>query len=655
VSKRRDSWVRITLLAAVILTGGLTARFALQATPHDRAREAYEEAQTHLKQNDLRSAKVALMNAVTADPKWPDALIAQAQVSLDLFDPLTAQSALERAVAAGVPKSKVAHLLGQALWMQGDLDQAAAVLTDPAIPKANRAYANRIMGRVMMDKGDLAAAQASLATAARLAPGNATVWTDMARLRFVTADQKGAIEAVDYALKLDPNNVRALEFRGRLIRSQFGLAAALPWFERGLQINSTDVPLLEEYALTLGEAGRNTDMLKIARKIILFDSGNAKALYIQAVIAARAGNYDLAKRILPRAGSKFNELPAPMLVNAICEYELGNFNRSIDQLQRLLALQPRNLTVRTLLAQAMYRAGDPLDALDIIRPIARRKDADSYSLKLAGRAFEASGQRGRAGGALNDAMNSAARVGLPFDGTESLAGAADAARRSPDNARVIVPYIRVLMAAGDLEAAFVEASRLQAGNQGVADAHILVGDVEILRGRLQQAVTAYQKAREIAFGEPVMLRLVDAFARSGDNKSANETLSAYLMYNPTSLIAQRLAGYRALDAGEWTDAIRLLEQVHARIGPNDYILLANLARAYSGAGQHNVAVRNAATAYRIAPASMMTTYVYGQVLLKSRNRSKATVELLKKAAILMPDNVQVRRELKQATANYKQR
>ena len=169
------------------------------------------------------------MNAVKADPSYADALVLQAKVALDLFDPLTAQTALERAAAAGVPKSRTSHLLGAMHWMQGDLAEAEEALASSTNPDANR-----IMARVQMDKGDFAAAQAAFDAALSATPEDSLVWTDIARLRFVTADQKGAIDAVDYALKLDPNNVRALEFRGRLMRSQFGMVAALPWFERGL-------------------------------------------------------------------------------------------------------------------------------------------------------------------------------------------------------------------------------------------------------------------------------------------------------------------------------------------------------------------------------------------------------------------------------------
>lgn len=623
---------RHILALAALLMLLIVGAYMLRPSPKNYANIAFAEAQQHLKTGDLRAARVALMNSVKADPKSTHALIARAEVELALFKGPAAQASLERAIAAGIPEAEIAHLLGQAFWMQGKLAEAESVLTETTIPHANRAYAMRILGRVQLDKGETAAALASFDEAIRLAPGDSRNWTDLGRLRFVLANQKGAIDAVNQALKLNPGDVRAIEFRGRMMRSQFGVIAALPWFERGLQINATDVPLLEEYALTLGEAGRNRDMLAQARKIITLDSGNAKAFYIQAVLAARAGNCALAKRILPKAGTNFNELPAPRLLDAICEYELGNFNRTVDLLQRLLAQQPRNRRVRTLLAQAMYRAGQPLDALDVIREIAARPDADSYSLMLTARAFAASDQPVRATDPLNDAAIARVRPAQPLPEPVSLIGAADAARRAPDDARAVLPYIRLLAAAGQFDEALTRAVRLQNGNPGVADAHLVVGDIEEARGNLPAAIAAYDKARAISFTEPVMLRIVDALSRAGDQKAADETLAAYLAYNPTNLTALRLAGYRNLDAGLWANAINLLGRVKARVGYNDSLLLANLARAYAGAGKLDKATEYAATAYRIAPTNVMVTRVYADILKRSGKKPKAARELAAKVA-----------------------
>lgn len=613
-----------------MLTIGAASAFLFNDSPEADAKSAFAEAQQYLKTGDLRAARVALLNAVKADPKSRAALIAQAEVSLRLFDAESAQAALERAMAVGVPKAQLAHLLGQAYWMQGDLGNAEALLRDTIIPEQNRAFAARILGRVQMDKGDTPAALASFDEAIRIAPNDSRNWTDLARLRFVLANQKGAIEAAERALQINPQDVRAIEFRGVLMRSQFGVAAALPWFERGLQISPTDIPLLEEYGLTLGESGRYREMLKQARKIVALDNGNSKAFYMQAVLAARAGEYALAKRILPKAGSGFNDLPGPMLLDAICEYELGNTNRAVDQLQRLLAQQPRNRRVRTLLAQALYKAGQPLDTLDIIREIASRPDADSYSLMLTARAFAASGQAEPAAGPLNDAAVSLVRPAQPLPEPVSLMGAADAARREPENARAVLPYIRLLAADGKLDAAFAEAARLQVSNAGVADAHLIVGDIEDARGNLIFAIKAYDQARAISFTEPVMLRLIDAIARTGDQKAADETLAAYLIFNPSNLTALRLAGYRNLDAQLWENAIILLERVKAKVGYNDSVLLANLARAYAGAGKLDKATEYAAIAYRITPANAMVTQVYADILKKSGKRPKAARELVAK-------------------------
>jgi predicted Zn-dependent protease len=74
----------------------------------------------------------------------------------------------------------------------------------------------------------------------------------------------------------------------------------------------------------------------------------------------------------------------------------------------------------------------------------------------------------------------------------------------------------------------------------------------------------------------------------------------------------------------------LLERVRAKIGHNDGILLTNLARAYSGAGNLDKAAEYAAIAYRVTPSNLMTTQVYADVLKRSGKRPKAARELAAK-------------------------
>ena len=641
----------LIILGLLALAGMLGGRAVLSVfSGGGDAEGAYAEAKEHIAQGDLRSARIELMNAVKARPRWGEAYMTQAEVALALFDAKNAQIALDRALASGVKQPAIAHLLGQAAWMRGDLDEAAELLSAYDIPQQNRAYALRYLARTELDRGNLDAAKAAFDEAAAMTPKDSNLWTDIGRYRFVVADSKGAIDALDYAVELDNNNVRALEFRGRLVRSQYGLVAALPWFERALQIAPEDIPTLEEYAATLGEAGRYTDMLAQVRRIIAIDPSNSRAIYMQAVIAARAGDYDLAKRVLRKVAPAYLELPAPMLLKAIVEYQTGSYSAATDLLIDLLNMQPRNEGVRVLLARAQQRGADYYNALETIRPVAQREDADSYVQMLTARLFEAIGERDRAAIVLDEAAVPRVREAQVGADRSSLGITAENVARNPGNARAVIPYIRNLLIAGNLDEATNQAEQLVQANPGVADAHMLMGDVEMARGNRVAAIAAYQRVRQISFSQPVMLRLVDAMRKEGQADAAREVLSSYLALNPADVGAMRLMAYDYLDRRQWNAALPLLRHVRLRIGPNDSILLANLARAYSGIGDHAAAKREAVLAYNIDPASPMVTKVYGQVMLAEGRNRKAAIELLEKAQILMPDNAEVAALLKRARA-----
>jgi cellulose synthase operon protein C len=630
------------LICAALLVGVATASPAYQ--PNSDAKAAYDRATAFRAALDYRSARVELMNATAEDGRWGQAFVSQAEVALELFDPVAARAALDKATSMGVPENEIAHLSGHAHWLLGDLDDARDLLSSKTIAVKNRPYADRILSRVYIDMGDTIAAEQALNRALKLSPNDSKLWTEIARFRLVIANQGGAIDAADYALKLDPNNLRALELRGRLVRSQFGVVAALPWFERALQISPNDVPVLEEYGATLGEAGRYADMLKQARKIISLDSNNARAFYMQAVIAARAGNYDLARRLIPRLGGSFGDLPGPILLSAIVEYEAGNWNIAVDHFEKLVEMQPWNNKLRTLLARAMHKAGDHRDAWDALAPIVDRPDADVYTVMLGARILEALDERKPAAGRLDRAVYPTVVGSKPLAVGQSLAGAASEASRTPRNANAVIPYIRLLLTNGDTAAARSQASRLLEGNAGVVAAQLVAGDVEMAAGNASGAITAYERARKIAFNSPTMLRLVSAYRLAGNNAAASKTISDFLNFNPDSLAGQRLWAFDLLDRGQWADAINWLQRARIRLGYNDAILNSNITRAYAGAKKWDDAIREAKLAYRVHPANVMTTKVYGQVLLASRKDKVGAYNLLRKANKLAPDDKEIAKD-----------
>jgi cellulose synthase operon protein C len=285
----------------------------------------------------------------------------------------------------------------------------------------------------------------------------------------------------------------------------------------------------------------------------------------------------------------------------------------------------------------MYMAGDFRGAWDAIAPIVDRADADSYTILLGGRILEALGERKPAAGRLDRAAFPQILTAKPLPEGRSLEGAADTARRNPRNASAVIPYIRLLLASGNASAAREEANRLLQGNAGVVEAQIVSGDVELAANNLPAAIAAYERARAIAFTSPTMLRLASAYRSAGNHAAASKTISDFLAFNPDSLAGQRLWAFDLLDRQQWNDAITWLLRARVRLGYNDALLNANIARAYAGAGRLDDAVREARLAYRIHPANIMATHVYGQMLLKTRKHPKAAYDLLRKASKLGPD------------------
>src|SRR3546814_17442909 len=72
---------------------------------------------------------------------------------------------------------------------------------------------------------------------------------------------------------------------------------------------SSDLALIED-AATLGDLGRMRAMLAVTRRAIAADPADPRAYYLQAVLAARAGRFDLARVLLQKTGGTLNGMAA---------------------------------------------------------------------------------------------------------------------------------------------------------------------------------------------------------------------------------------------------------------------------------------------------------------------------------------------------------
>ena len=579
----------------------------------------------------LEERRVALQAAIADDPGDIARRVMLARVAIRLGDGVGAEAAVKGALGAGAKDAALRPLLARAYAMQGEGARALETLEGgPVIPEM-MGEAAWVAGDVHLANGDLFAAREAYDRAVHELPRNSALWVDVARFREANADALGARDAVDYAIELDKANSAALAFKANLVRSGEGLEASLSWYADALKADPDNADALIDQAATLGDLGRYRDMLAALRHAATIVPRDPRLYYLQAVLAARAGRYALARSLLQRTRGELDEQPSFMLLSGVVELELGGEAVAATWADRLLAEQPHNFTARRILAAAEWADGDPDAAREALLPLVRRPDADSWSLILAarteaelGRDMESADYMGRAA-----ALSPGEAVPFAIDDDYGLvAMAADAAPLDPAKA---IPAIAADLASGNGVRAIDRAVRLRDANRGVADAHILLGDAALAGGRFALAVEAYRAARAIDAGERTTLRLANALYRAGDAAGSGAAILALRDGQPSSIAADRLAGHLAMDLEHWDQAIGHFERVRRRIGDRDVVILRELARAWAAKGDDARALVLIDRAYRLQPLNAGIMEFYAG-LLEKRGKAQAAADLRDKAA-----------------------
>lgn len=550
--------------------------------------------------------------AAVPSPK-ASALIVKGQEAIARGDGLGAELHLKSALAAGAKRDDVAARMGEAFIYQGRRDKAREWLGPGQFTPGEAAHGFHLLGLLEHGEGHLAAAATAYDRAIALAPKSVSLWVNLGYLRYAQGNQLQALEAADRALELDPQHVRALEFKGQFVRDQFGLAAALPWFEAALESDPGDRSVLIEYAATLGDMGQASRMLEVTRELLRRDGRNARALLLQAQLAARAGDMSLARSLLNKAGNRLKDVPAKLLLDGIIELSSGNNLLAIEAFEKLVARQPTNAQAQTLLARSYYSAGNFKILVARFRPFALNGDASAEMLTLVARAHEELGQRDLAVPLLERAARS---TDLPF---------MEIRENQP---------IGALLGASQLQEAERQAEQLRAGNPGSAALQAQAGDVQLALGRALPALERYRLAARVRMTESLLLRTVAALAMAGQGGEARFLVENYLVQNPSSRVAARLAAGHAAARGDWPRARQLLEYLRMAGGNDDVRLLADLSLAQLRSGDARAAEETARTAYRLQPSNGAAAKAWGMSLTAIKERPDDAKALLAKARAL---------------------
>ncbi len=635
----RKSWQRCfgISIGACAAALGLVLSVPLAAQDRAAARKILVEAQAAEARNDTRAARVLLLNAIKTDPNFVDARLAQARIVLKLGDGLSAESELRRALALKAPEDQVRAMMVHAILMQNEPERALQFAAAGPTIEQDRGYLGRISGAAHLALGNLGAAAREFDFAVSRMPDNSDLWTDIARFRRINQDRIGAFAAINLAIDRDPKNVAAITLKAEMVREVDGLAQSLPVFRQALAVDPKFVPALLEYGATLGDLGQYHAMLQQVRAAFEVNKNIPRGYYLQAVLAARAGDYPLARALMQRTRGKMDGVPGYMLLSAVVELQMGGPVLSADWSEKLLAAQPDNLKARELFAIATFVDGDFDDAFAAILPIVERRDANSWSLLLAARSMEHMpydnadpGTAKQYADILERAASLNKAIAAPLSSRQDRTNSADAIS--------VVMQVRAQIGAGNTAGALSSAQSLQARANSVPDAHILAGDAALATNNPALAKSAFEKAAAIRRDEGVALRLILANLLANKPDEAQNIVRFYLQQYPGSIGLKRVAANLALDRRDWalaqTYLSRLIDDTNAR----DVIVLRQMGLTWLELRDPRRAYPYLLRAYRLQPANAETSSLLSLAIAQRGNNSKAAIDLQAKAVAMMPDN-----------------
>jgi len=547
----------------------------------DRVRQAQEAAA----RGDLNSARDQLAEVLRHDDGKMEAHNLIGFVLGQQGDLPSAIAHFERAIALRPDSAEAHYNLGVALWYGGSKQRAVdelrqSVSLDPA---AGASYA--FLGAALRDGGDVALARASLQRAIALLPPTAAVYVDLgityartgdldkaigqfeagmnlppasapkpdwdpaiAGLRTaigVTKDTKGTKDTKDAKDAKGDSLAEAYNVLGRLLgRSGAGSEEVAAAFREAIRLRPDFAEAHNNLGLVLLQAGDDQGAIAALREAVRInpDYADARANLGAALTPtdAEAAVQELERAVALAPASVKAQFNLAVAYGAAPQ---AGSAREIEQLQRVIAMDPTFARAHLALGKALLPEGKIADAIGELEQAARLEPDNGEARYQLGLALARAGRSAEAAASLQKGRD--------------LVAAAD--RRQIAN--LDLAEGRAALAKGDLGEAAARFRRLIDQQPDLAEAQRDLGAVLERQGNAEAASAAYRKAlaidpsdhaaseglrrltRVVQPDDPGQVAVFEQYIREAKYKELEPLASAYVKDRPASAWGWYVLGY----------------------------------------------------------------------------------------------------------------
>lgn len=406
--------------------------------------EHVQRAKDFEDKGDLKGSVIELKNAIQKNPDSAEARLLLGQVYLKAGFGAEAEKELQQAARLGVGQATIQPLLGEALLLMGEYARVLEeIQPDTQGPKER-------LSRVLQLRADALLNQRKLNEACNLfqqsydaAPGNPPTYWGLSRCALAAGDAPKARDWLDRALKLEQKRARTWIRIGSLEFSDKHTAKARTAFSNALKIEPNNLDALQSLAavhVKEGDTKRAREYLQAIKTLV---PKSTRANYLEASIDYSEKKFVEANAALQEALKISPDHAPSLLLAGMTAHALGSDQEAETHFKRFLLQLPGHAQGLKMLATTQIRSKQFDKALETLAPFLSANVRDPHALALAGEAEMAKGN--------------AARAGALFERALAL---------EPDNATIRTQLGLSQLAAGNTQAAIDELTSASQGSPG---------------------------------------------------------------------------------------------------------------------------------------------------------------------------------------------
>ena len=575
-----------------------------------------------------RDALKALQPLLVGDGALADDLLLAGLIEAELGDHDAADAWFRQAVAEAPERIELVHALARHHLQQGRLSDAASAVDAAIDANLERGVQSPellvMLGDLRCRAGDDASPAPEIEKARLMGLPAADAWTTIAEIRWEDGERTGALEALERALQLKPEDGRLHARRGELALEDEQFALAVSELRRAVELLPDDPAI----RLRLGEAYFRADDIDASEREV--DSAVLKAHHDSALYARLRGLRGMLRAVQDRSAA-------------------------VEDLRAALKISPSLAWVAAELFSIFAQYWGDDQAAEQLVHVMKAADADGEDIR--GMAEELR-QRKRAAGAVTfleaylgsgDELAVGDRAALIVevsraraddgDGEGAAASLLQARDLVPGNAAVRAELAVALAVLGRSEEAIAEAKAARRTDPGSAD--VALDAARALHGAdgPQAALAELEAAVDQIGDDPALLALHAELLIDVERPKDAQRLARRMRRRwPRLPAVDRLEGLALAAQGKCGEARPLLESALVR-EPSDGDVRTKLAGALVALDEPHAALEVLSA---IAPVASIEASVYLAEALAAVRREPDALAVLEGMLERYPDLARVR-------------